>query len=107
MAFTPLHFTKPARQRNKAKHNFCRYLIYLMLPKQKVYTISAKFQCCPQLQYGSHRIHYWVELSGGDILHQISLKWFTKYGKYINKIIYVLKYSKTVNEPIFTNPMPA
>jgi len=45
--------------------------------------------------------------SGGNLLHQISLKWVTKYGKHINKIIYVLKYSKTVNEPIFTHPMPA
>jgi hypothetical protein len=74
---------------------------------QKAYTILAKFQCCPQLQYGSHRIHYSVELSGGDLLHQISPKWVTKYGKYINIIIYVLKYSKTANKLIFTHPMPA
>jgi hypothetical protein len=48
-----------------------------------------------------------VKLSEGDLLHQISPKWITKYGKYINKFIYVLQYSKTVNEPIFTHPVPA
>jgi len=72
-----------------------------------MYKILAKFQCCPELQYDSHCIHYLVELSGGDLLHQISPKWVIKYGKYIDKFTYVLKHRKTVNEPIFTHRTPA
>ena len=108
MAITALIFTKTSKTAIKlntisvgTSHTLCYTNI------QKVQKILEKFQCFPELQYSSHCIHYLVEVSGGDLLHQISPKWVTKYGKYINKFIYVLKYCKTVNEPIFTHPMRA
>lgn len=43
----------------------------------------------------------------GNLLHQISPKSVTKYGKYEDKCIYTSKLSKTVIDLILTKPVLA